>query len=113
MAPHSIALLILLSNGDATISHMDDTLMVDTLDIEAYLYLHRFAYRTAHGKGTETRSQTRGAGERRRTQSAPPGHLRRLVHRQSLPRSKASASGALRDGATASRRCRRNQRGLD
>src|SRR5260370_40970407 len=84
MAPHSIALLILLSNGDATIIHMDDTLMVDTLDREAYLYIHRFAYRTAHGKGTETRSQTRGAGERRRTQSAPRGHSRRLVHRQSL-----------------------------
>ena len=90
-----------------------DNSTVDALYIEAYLYLHRFAHRTVHGKGTETRPQTRGAGERRRTQSAPRGHSRRLVHRQSLLRCKGSASSALRDGAAASRRWRRNQRSLD
>src|SRR5215831_7695462 len=90
-----------------------DNRTVDALDIEAYLYLQRFAHRTAHGKGTETRPQTRSAGERRRTQSASRGRSRRLVHRQSLLRCKGSGSGALRDGAAASRRWGRNQRGLD
>src|SRR5882672_326326 len=90
-----------------------DNRTVDALDVEAYLYLHRFAYRNEHGKGTETRPQTRGAGERRRTQSAPQGRSRRLVRRQSLLRCKGSGSGALRDGAAASRRWPRNQRGLD
>jgi hypothetical protein len=87
--------------------------MVDMPYIEAYLSLRRVAYWTAHGKGTETRSQTRGAGERWCTQSASRGHSRRLVHRQSLLRCKGSGSGALRDGAAASRRRRRNQRSLD
>ncbi len=90
-----------------------DNSTVDALHIEAYLYLHRFAYRTAHGKGTETRRQTRRAGKRRRAQSAPRGHSRRLVHQQSLLRCKGSGSGALRDGAAASRRWHRDQRGLD
>lgn len=86
---------------------------IDTLDLEAYLYLRRFAPRTLHGKGTETRPQTRGAGERRRTQSASRSHSRCLVRRQSFLRCKGSHSSALRDGATASRRWGRNQQGLD
>lgn len=90
-----------------------DNSTLDALHIEAYLSLHRFAYQTAHGKATETRPQARGAGERRRAQSTPRGHSRRLVRRQSLLRCKGSGSGALRDGAAASRRWRRNQRGLD
>src|SRR5580698_2394558 len=70
-------------------------------------------YRTVHGQGTETRPQTRGAGERRRTQSAPRGHSRRFVRRRSLLRCEGSGSSALRDGASTSRRWRRNQRSFD
>src|SRR5215831_10191000 len=91
----------------------DIRMQIDAFQCEAYLYLHRFAYRTAHGKGTETRSQTRGAGERRCTQSAPRGHSRHLVCRQSLLRREGSGPGTLRDGAAASRRWRRNQYGRD
>jgi hypothetical protein len=94
-------------------SECGDTSAIDTLDIEAYLDLRSFAYRTMHGKGAETRLQTRGVGEGWRAQSASRGHLRRLVHRQSFLRCKGSDSGALRDGASASRRWGCDQQGLD
>src|SRR5579883_1910936 len=82
---------------------------IDAIHCKAYLCLQRFAHRATHGKGTKTRSQTRGAGERRRAQSAPRGRSRHLVCRQSLLRREGSDPGALRNGAAASRRWRRNQ----
>jgi hypothetical protein len=120
MTPSSYTSRLILAlsiSGNSELERCDypgycDPGAVDTPDIEAYLYLRRFAYRTRHGKGTETRPQTRSAGARRCTQSASRGHSRRLVRRQSLLRYTGSDSSALRDGATASRRWGRNQQNL-
>src|SRR5258708_83923 len=113
MTPHSTGSIVLVNLYTCILLEDGNINALDTLHIEAYLYLHRFANRIAHGKGTETGHQARGAGERRRAQSAPRGHSRRLVHWQPLLRCEGSGSGALRDGAAVSRRWRRNPRGLD
>ena len=113
MTPHSSRSIAVCTALPCICTGYGNISAVDTLHIEAYLILHRFANRTAHGKGTETGHQARDAGKRWRAQSAPRGHSRRRVHRQSLLRCEGSGSGALRDGAAASRRWRRNQRGID
>src|SRR5258708_18410808 len=113
MTPHSSGSIVVVNLYSCICTEYGNINALDTLHIEAYLYLHRFANRIAHGKGTETGHQARGAGERLRAQPAPGGHSRRLVHWEPRRRCEGAGSGALRDGAAASRRWRRNQRGLD